>query len=82
MTTAGQYRETAEDVLIHVQRAVELMQFSARLALFQQPAADVRDVSLVATLREVLSDLSTHSSQPNCNFSSLALSTRVQAKSS
>ena len=57
MTTAGEYRETAEDALIHVQRAVELMQFSARLALFQQPAADVRDVSLVATLREVLSDL-------------------------
>jgi hypothetical protein len=57
LTTAGQYRETAEDVLIHLRRAVELMQFSARLALFQQPAADVRDVSLVATLREVLSDL-------------------------
>src|SRR5216684_9149297 len=56
-TTAEQYRWIAEDVLLHLQRAVESMQFTAYLTRFQQPAADIQDVLLSAALNEVISDL-------------------------
>ena len=56
-TTAEQYQELAQDALRHLQGAVESMQFAARLARFQQPAGDVRDVLLSTALEEVISDL-------------------------
>jgi hypothetical protein len=56
-TTAEQYHEMAEGLLQQLRRAVESMQFTAWLALFQQPAADVQDVPLDATLENVISDL-------------------------
>ncbi len=56
-TTAEQYRWIAEDVLLHLQRAVESMQFTAYLTRFQQPAADIQEVRLSAALNEVISDL-------------------------
>ena len=43
--------------LREVRRAVESMQFTGRLARFQQPAADVRDVSLSAALEKHYLDL-------------------------
>ena len=56
-TTAEQYKRIGEDVLMHLRRAVESMQFTARLVRFQQPAADVGDVMLSTALQEVISDL-------------------------
>ncbi len=51
--TAEQYQDIAENVLREVRRAVECMQFIGRLARFQQPAADVQNVSLSAALESV-----------------------------
>jgi hypothetical protein len=56
-TTIEQYKEVAESLLQQLRRAVESMQFAAWLARFQQPAADVQDVPLDATLENVISDL-------------------------
>jgi hypothetical protein len=56
-TTAEQYRSLAEDALVNVQRAVDSMQFAARLARFQQPASDVQDILLSGAIDEVVSDL-------------------------
>lgn len=56
-TTAEQYQEVAEGLLQQLRRAVESMQFTAWLARFQQPASDVQDVPLDATLESVISDL-------------------------
>jgi len=56
-TTAEQYRGLAEDVLVNVQRAVDSMQFAARLARFQQPASDVQNILLSGAVDEVISDL-------------------------
>ena len=56
-TTAEQYRALTEDVLGHLRRAVEWMQFTASLARFQQPAADVHEVRLSAALESVVADL-------------------------
>src|SRR6266478_9836031 len=55
-TTAEQYREIAEDLLQHLRRGVESMQFTAWLARFHQPAADVHDVLLSAALESVIAD--------------------------
>ncbi len=51
------YREIAEDNLRHLNRAIESMQFAARLVLFHQQATDVRETSLSAVLGQVVSDL-------------------------
>lgn len=56
-TTAAEYKEIAENILGQLRSAVETMQFAARLARFQQPAADVRDVLLSTVLDEVISGL-------------------------
>jgi len=56
-TTAGEYKEIAENVLAQLRSAVDTMQFAARLSRFQQPATDVRETSLSAALQEVLSSL-------------------------
>ncbi len=55
--TAEQHQDVAESALREVRRAVECMQFIACLTRFQQPAADVREVSLRAALEGVISDL-------------------------
>ncbi len=56
-TTAAEYKEIAENVLAQLRRAVNTMQFAARLSRFQQPATDVRETSLSGALQEVLSSL-------------------------
>ncbi|HEX3351533.1 MAG TPA: hypothetical protein VHS34_01825 [Terriglobales bacterium] len=56
-TSAAQYQEIAEDLLQHLQRAVESMQFTSWLARFHQPAADVHDVLLSAALESIIADL-------------------------
>ena len=56
-TTAEQYQAIAEDLLQQLRRAVESMQFTAWLARFHQPAADVNEVLLSAALESVISDL-------------------------
>ena len=56
-TTAEQYKAVAEDLLQQLRRAVDSLQFTSWLARFQQPAADVQDVPLDATLENVISDL-------------------------
>jgi len=56
-TTAEQYRAIMEDVLGHLRRAAESMQFTASLARFQQPAADVHEIRLSAALESVVADL-------------------------
>ena len=56
-TTETEYREIAENILGQLRSAVESMQFAARLARFQQSAADVRDVLLSVALEEVISGL-------------------------
>jgi hypothetical protein len=56
-TTETEYKEIAENILGQLRSAVESMQFAARLARFQQPAADVRDVLLSVALEEVISGL-------------------------
>jgi hypothetical protein len=56
-TTKSEYKEIAENILGQLRSAVESMQFAARLARFQQPAADVRDVLLSVALEEVISGL-------------------------
>jgi len=56
-TTAEQYQAIAGDLLQHLGQAVESMQFTAWLARFHQPAADVQDVLLSAALESVISDL-------------------------
>ena len=56
-TTESEYREIAENVLGQLRSAVESMQFAARLARYQQPASDVRDVLLSVVLEEVISGL-------------------------
>ncbi len=56
-TTAEEYKEIAENILGQLRSAVESMQFAARLARYQQPATDVRDVMLSAALAEVISGL-------------------------
>ena len=56
-TTAEQYRSLAEDVLVNVQRAVDSMQFAARLARFQQPASNVENMLLSGAVDEVIADL-------------------------
>jgi hypothetical protein len=56
-TTAAEYKEIAENVLAQLRSAIDSMQFGARLSRFQQPAIDVRDVSLSAALHEVISSL-------------------------
>ena len=56
-TTEAEYKEIAENILGQLRSAVESMQFAARLARFQQPAADVRDVLLSVALDEAISGL-------------------------
>jgi len=56
-TSAEQYQEIAEDLLQHLQRAVESMQFTSWLARFHQPALDVHDVLLSAALESIIADL-------------------------
>jgi hypothetical protein len=56
-TTEAEFKEIAENILGQLRSAVESMQFAARLARFQQPAADVRDVLLSVALEEVISGL-------------------------
>ncbi len=56
-TTETEYKEIAENILGQLRSAVESMQFAARLARFQQPAADVREVLLSVVLEEVISGL-------------------------
>lgn len=56
-TSAEQYREIAEDLLQHLQQAVESMQFTSWLARFHQPAADVHDALLSAALESIIADL-------------------------
>src|SRR6202035_2164284 len=56
-TTAEEYQGMATDLLQYLRRAVESMQFTAWLARFHQPAADVQDVLLSAALESVISDL-------------------------
>jgi signal transduction histidine kinase len=56
-TTAAEYKEIAENILAQLRNAIDSMQFGARLSRFQRPAIDVREVSLTATLHEVISSL-------------------------
>lgn len=56
-TTAAEYKEIAENILGQLKSAVESMQFAGRLARYQQPAADVREVLLSVVLDEVISSL-------------------------
>jgi hypothetical protein len=56
-TTAREYKEIAENTLAQLRSAVESMQFAARLARFQQPASDVRDVCLRDAMLEAVSNL-------------------------
>jgi hypothetical protein len=56
-TTETEYKEIAENILGQLRSAVESMQFAARLARFQQPATDVRDILLSVVLEEVISSL-------------------------
>ena len=56
-TTAAEYKEIAENVLAQLRSAVDSMQFAARLSRFQQPASDVRELSLSVALQEVISSL-------------------------
>ena len=55
--SAEHYREIAEANLCHLNRAVESMQFAARLVLFHQQATDVQETSLRVVLGQVISDL-------------------------
>jgi hypothetical protein len=55
--TAEQFQDVAEGALREVRRAVDCMQFIACLTRFQQPAADIQEVSLRAALESVISDL-------------------------
>jgi hypothetical protein len=56
-TTEAEYREIAENILGQLKCAVESMQFAGRLARYQQPAKDVRDVLLSVALDEAISSL-------------------------
>jgi hypothetical protein len=56
-TTATEYKEIAENILGQLNSAVESMQFAGRLARYQQPATDVREVLLSVVLDEVISSL-------------------------
>jgi K+-sensing histidine kinase KdpD len=55
--TAEQHQDVAESALREVRRAVECMQFIGCLTRFQQPAEDVKNVSLSAALENTISDL-------------------------
>jgi hypothetical protein len=55
--TQAEYREIAENILGQLRSAVDSMQFAARLARYQQPPTDVREVLLSVMLEEVISGL-------------------------
>lgn len=56
-TTEAEYKEIAENILGQLKSAVESMQFAGRLARYQQPAKDVREILLSVALDEAISSL-------------------------